>query len=77
MSNNLLNALKGKVFKEGTYTLQRQYLDKVLHEGRSLVLFNENMESLLTSGIQYWEIQDDKSSGIVVTRNSAYHVVFN
>lgn len=74
MSRNLIEAMKGKLFKQGRYTISKDSLDTMLFKGRCLVLFDELMESMITSPLVYWEFKDDLSWGIVVTRNSVYEV---
>lgn len=76
MSSTLLESLKGKTFKEGTYTFLKQFIGELLNVGNCTTIFDEQGKGLITSPVTYWEINEEVTSGVIITHNSAYHVVF-
>lgn len=74
-SNSLVQALKGKQVKEGTYTFLHQFMDELLNKGCSTTIFNAEGEGVLTSPVEDWFFLE-QGVGIIITQNSAYHVMF-
>lgn len=71
MAIQTIEALKGKVFKTGTYVMLKDLMDEMLRKGKSTTIFDRN-QSIITSAVVHWELHD--TWGIIITQNSAYHV---
>lgn len=74
MNPSLLEAIKGKTVKEGTYTFLIEMMDELLKEGKSTTLFT-GREYIRTSPVRKWIFMDG-GAGLIVTDNSVYHVIF-